>query len=323
MQVLDAQTSLRQHLEKVKNKKITIVAAFGSGTEAFVDRLVKKNQVELIVGTINAFTSPDFIQHCAKSSGDQLIFFVDFGYQASIHWKLYLISPCEVIIGSANLTSTGLDLLRDTCVVIKSPEVYDCYVEKIEALKAGRLVVAPSDARFAGLLKKYVENHLTSQSGKARVISNADVGAWLDDETNQSLPLFIWSSRHDRATREIAAGMVEGFNKERVDEGPSIALRDFFTYVPDDDETLPYTEGDVVLCTDMTGGTAAFYTFDKIVPPVPGEDDRYFMFSFRKARYLRPFSLGKSSRAALRKLAPRWHKRNLVRVGRHELAELL
>lgn len=323
MQVLDEKTSLRQYLGKVRNKKVTLVTAFGSGTEVFVDRLIKKNQVELIVGTINAFTSPEFIQHCMAKSSDQLTFFVDFGYHASVHWKLYLISPSKVIIGSANLTSTGLDLSRDTCVVIDSLEVYECYMGKIEALKKRRSVIAPSDRRFEGLLKRYIENHAMSQSGKARVHSNSDVAALLDDETNQCLPLFIWSSRHDREAIEKAAGMVEHFNEERVDAGAPIALRDFSTYVPEDGQDFPYSEGDVVLSVDNMGRAAAFYTFDKIVPPIPGEDDRYFMFSFRRAHYFKPFLLGKNTRAALKKLAPRWHQQRLVRLGRHELAKLV
>lgn len=45
----------------------------------------------MVVGTINSFTSPNFIERCGSEAGSNLSLWVDLRYHESVHWKLYLI----------------------------------------------------------------------------------------------------------------------------------------------------------------------------------------------------------------------------------------
>jgi len=62
MEILDTNNNLIDYLSKLKGKKITIVTAFASGTESIIRDLIGSNDVELIVGSINSFSSPIFIE---------------------------------------------------------------------------------------------------------------------------------------------------------------------------------------------------------------------------------------------------------------------
>jgi len=318
MEVLDKNKSLRDHLVNIKNKEITIVSAFGSGTERVVAELVKNNKVEIIVGTINSFTSPDFISYCSKIAEKQLSFFVDFRYESSIHWKLYLVHPNQVIIGSANFTGVGLDLVRDTCVVFNSRKIYDYYLMEIQLWKKNGNLVSSIDKKFEPLFEKYKESHRQIQVGKTRTRSSKQCCEWLDDESNQMIPVFIWTSPHSAETKQEATEIIESFNQGQSDERERLALREFFTWNDEDGENLPYQEGDVVLCLSKTGSHASFYTFDKIQK----NGHRYFIFCFKKDRYFRPFNLSISVRNNLKRLAKEWLDNEVTQLGRSELLKL-
>lgn len=150
MKILDNKNNLKDFLLKQYGKEITMVSAFASNTEKVIQELVKQeNKIKLIIGTINAFSSPVFFkkirEQIQKNEGN-LSLSVDFGYENSIHWKLYLIKPATVIVGSANFTDIGLKLERDTCVIIKDESLYDSYVSKIETLERGKNILDSHDA---------------------------------------------------------------------------------------------------------------------------------------------------------------------------------
>src|SRR3546814_13962083 len=85
-----------------------------------------------------------FIEDAARTLPKGL--WVDFRGQRSIHWKLYLIAPKTVIIGSANLTGMGLDLTRDTCVVVKNQSLYD---DRSEGRRVGKECVSTCRSRWS------------------------------------------------------------------------------------------------------------------------------------------------------------------------------
>ncbi len=119
MKILTSEENLNEFLEGLQNKDVVIISAFASGTEEVVDALLNQgNKLELLIGTINSFSSPEFFEHCKKIADDRFSMSIDFRYQNSIHWKLYLVKPDTVIIGSANFTTKGLSLERDTCVAL-------------------------------------------------------------------------------------------------------------------------------------------------------------------------------------------------------------
>jgi phosphatidylserine/phosphatidylglycerophosphate/cardiolipin synthase-like enzyme len=136
MEILEKYSEIEQLFNGVKNSKVTIVSAFASGTESIVKELITRNDVELIVGTINSFSSPKYIENLIDLGADNLNVYMDFRYGMSTHWKLYLIEPNIVLVGSANFTSLGIRLKRDTLVRINSEKLYSEYISKVENLRS-------------------------------------------------------------------------------------------------------------------------------------------------------------------------------------------
>jgi len=194
MELLDQNNTLEQLLGSIEGKKISIVTAFASGTEYLIQKLLdNNNQLELIIGTINAFSSPKLIDFCSECDNENISTFVDFRYQNSIHWKLYLVEPDLVIIGSASFTTIGIKLTRDTCVVIQNKELFDNYATKISELKTNEGVIKVEDSpNFNKAFNKYRLMHNRFQTGMVRSKQYETLNQWLEDETNLSVPLFIW-----------------------------------------------------------------------------------------------------------------------------------
>jgi HKD family nuclease len=97
--ILTRTQNLRAILGEYRNTRIDIVVAFASKSEDLVDEMIKNNnKVSIIVGTINNFTDPSFIEYCQDLDKKKLDIYVDFRNNESVHWKLYLISPTTVII---------------------------------------------------------------------------------------------------------------------------------------------------------------------------------------------------------------------------------
>ena len=239
MKILSEKMSLKKVLEDIRGKTVCIVSAFASGTEDDVDLLIKNNKrVSLVVGTINSYSSPLFMRHCAKKKLKEFDFSVDFRAEKSTHWKLYLVSPKTVIVGSANYTKLGLTLYRDTCLKIDDQKLYDEYLGKYMQLQKKNLVVNSKDKRFNGLLEKYSAIHREQQRSIGRTTANLSADAWIKSEVNQTIPIFIWSDNHTKETREMAEKLIE---QETRDISRN-KIREFFRYEAPQGE-LPYSEG--------------------------------------------------------------------------------
>lgn len=315
MQILDSEENLRSYLLTHENKYIKIVTAFAGGTEKLVSSLLDKmNVIELIIGTINAFTSPNFIKFCADSTHPNLTTFIDFRYQFSIHWKLYLIDPDIIIIGSANLTETGLSLKRDTCLIIENLKIYQEYTKKISALKVvNGLVKAEQTTIFNNFFDQYLIEHVRSQAHLALTKKFSTLNDWLSDETNQSLQLFIWDKNHSPKNKNDANTLLEANSVE----GASIKVREFFTLFKKKSK-LPFEQGDVVLCASRRGGHIGFYVFDRIIY----SQGCYFIYSYQKKTYPMPFDL-KPLTSNLKRLIPELYKNGNFIINRAGLKSLL
>jgi hypothetical protein len=316
MELLDQTNTLEQLLGSIKEKKISIVTAFASGTENLIQQLLdNNNQLELIIGTINAFSSPKLIDFCSKCDSKNISTFVDFRYQNSIHWKLYLVEPNQVIIGSANFTTIGIKLTRDTCVVIHNKELFDNYATKITELKANEAVIKVEDSReFNRAFNKYRLMHDRFQAGMVRSKQYETLTQWLEDDTNQSVPLSIWDSMHSPKTIERSNELLKE-HKEDVSESD---VRDFFTYDCDEND-LPYKPGDVVLTVKNTGAHLGFFTFDEIIY----DEGRHYIYSYKRKRYLSPFKLNTEEKGKLKILVPELSEKELIILDRSLLEGLV
>ncbi|MGD7034919.1 phospholipase D family protein [Methylotuvimicrobium buryatense] len=315
MKILNNEENLASFLEDIREREVTIVSAFASGTESVIDLLLDHgNRLELLIGTINSFSSPDLFDHCKNIANDNFSLFVDFGYQSSIHWKLYLIEPETVIIGSANFTVTGLSLMRDTCVVIENKTLLESYIKELAAIKSSNNVVSCDGAHFEDYLQKYRENHRRMQAGRARSVRAGDGNEWLSAEENQLIPVLIWDSRHTKDTIEEAHKLL----KEDSDEEPASMLRDFFTYDCDEAD-LPYSQGDLVLCMNSKGSYADFYSFDRILH----EDGINYIYSYKQKRYTRPFRLSNEIKSEIKNRVGDWYEREITELGRAEIQDVI
>lgn len=315
MQILDNQNDLAGFLGQQRDKNITVVSAFAAGTEALVDRLrAQGNRLDIVVGTINSFTSPDFIEHCTSEAGDDLSFAVDFRNQKSIHWKLYLIEPDLVILGSANFTEIGVSLSRDNAVVLQDAALYAGYQARIAALKASEGVLSSSQSEaFDEALEEYRYSHRRMQAGLARTAQYLDGESWLGEESNQSIPLFTWYSDHSEDSESIA-------ERHLRDSSNGVAwddVREFFTYECAEG-ALPYEEGDVVLTARCNGTNIAFYTFDRILY----RDGTYYIYSYRKKRYSVPFKL-EDAKESLKEAIPRWYEEGRTEINRADILRFM
>ena len=315
MEILDHQDNLEGYLSELVDKRVTIVSAFASGTEPLLGALRENgNQLDIVVGTINSFTSPDFIDFCVNEADEGLSLSVDFRYQGSVNWKLYLIEPDVVIVGSANLTQVGLSLVRDTCVVIQDADLYQSYWDKVQALKATDGVMACSHSQaFEDALEEYRVNHRRMQAGLARTSEYLDSESWLGDDSNQSIPLFIWYSDHSEASENEA----RKYLKSSSDGVAWDDVREFFTYECAEG-ALPYEEGDVVLTARCNGSHIGFYTFDRILY----RDGVYYIYAYRKKRYSMPFKL-EGAKDRLKEAIPSWYEESRTEINRTDIARFI
>ena len=315
MKILNNEENLASFLKSIREREVTIVSAFASGTEGVVDLLLDHgNKLEIMVGTINAFSSPDFFDHCKKIENDSFSLLVDFGYHNSIHWKLYLIKPETVIIGSANFTCTGLGLTRDTCVVIEDRTILESYIKELTAIKSSSNVVSCDEAHFDDELQKYRVNHRRMQAARAQSVRASDGNEWLAAEENQLIPIFIWDSMHTKVTIDEAHGLLS----EETDEKPDSILRDFFTYECQETD-IPYRQGDIVLCMNSKGSYSDFYSFDRIIH----KEGLNYIYSYKRKRYERPFRLNDEIKSEIKNRVENWYERNITELGRSEIQDLM
>lgn len=315
MKILGRENNLENTLTSFSNRDIKIITAFASSTEDLIDHLLSKNNnVDIILGTINAFSSPRFIDYCSAHEDSNLSIHVDFRYQVSCHWKLYLIEPNIVIVGSANFTKTGISLERDTLVFLEDDSLYAQYISLINEIKKNPIVVDSKDEnRFQNLLEEYREKHSKMQKALSKATQHKNVESWLADESNQMLPLFIWDSTHSEETVQKANELIESSDLEITRED----VKDFSTYECSENE-LPYEEGDIVLTASSKGSYIQFQTFDRIMYV----NGIHYIYSFKKKRYKYPFKLD-SVKKELKLKIPEWFSDECIEIHRDEISSLL
>lgn len=315
MERLHTENDLEKFLLKQCRRSITIVSAFASGTVRLLKSIAAENDVEVIVGTINAFTSPTFIDDARTLLRRRL--WVDFRGNTSIHWKLYLVSPDIVVIGSANFTNQGIGMGRDTCVVIQDGHLFEEYQQQLKILKRESEVMDGGSFGFDDALERHRKQHnrnqaalqIAQQGSQSR--SRTRKVPTFDEWAKQgflTIPLFVWDETHTLAIKAEAArimydqdGVTEHFagnTSKPVD--PEVRLyRDFLTEASDGSKP-PFDPNTVVLATKANGAYMRFMQLDVIVRKADLGLD--FMIERRKGRYAHPFEITPAIKAAIVRL---------------------
>jgi hypothetical protein len=327
MKIFDTKRSLHSYLRSLNGKTVTIVTAFASGTQDLALLLAKTNKkVQIIVGTINSFTDPTFVKKVRDAKLGTLDLYVDFRYQSSVHWKLYLVSPSMVVIGSANFTPMGLSLKRDTCVAFDSVHIYRAYMKMINQLTLNPKVLSTYSQKFGDAFETYQAKHVRAQANRLRdqaaSRSSRSLNAWLEDDLNQSLPVFIWDEHHTDCQKKRAGEIIKKLNGnlQRADSG-TLRIREFFI-VDREGDRPSFEQGDVVLCAKNKGQYIDFFTFD-IVAAIVDHGCMYdYMICLAKKRYERPFDFG-AHKGTLKRLIARRDECGAGVLTREELKSVL
>lgn len=317
MERLHNENDLEKFLLKQYGRSITIISAFASGTAKLLKSIATKNDVEVIVGTINAFTSPSFIDDARELLHRRL--WVDFRGNASIHWKLYLVSPDIVVIGSANFTNQGIGMGRDTCVVIQDGDLFDEYQQQLAILKSESEVLDGGSPGFDDALERHREQHnrnqaalqIAQQAAHSASRSRTRKVPPFDEWVKQgflTIPLFLWDEKH---TEEIKAEAVRIVNDQEIlaEHAAGNAnkhvdfqrrpYRDFLTEVIDDSKPS-FEPNTVVLATKADGAYMRFMQLDLVVRKADRGLD--FMIERRKVRYPQPFEITPEIKASIVRL---------------------
>ncbi|WP_067587286.1 phospholipase D family protein [Endozoicomonas ascidiicola] len=310
MRILDQSNDLEKYLSEVNNKTIHIISAFASSTEKTVQSLISNgNNLNIVLGTINCFTSAAFIQFCA----DQKVnIHVDFRYDDSTHWKIYLIAPSTVIVGSANFTGKGIGLSRDTCVLIEDSTLYDQYIGRYEALIELDEVIPPDDtSNFKKHFTKYKTKHDLMQRNMARAQSYKTPSEWLANEANESIPLLVWEHEITEEELEAANALLDAEGLP-YDEDKT----EYFTY--DKTHRHSYYEGDIVLTIGSNGEDASFNMFNKILE----DNGTLYAYCWTDMSRQRPFKLTRPLKKALGKNTAQWLKDDTHLLLREDISSL-
>lgn len=265
MEILDKEKNLKDLLDSYKKKDIVIVSAFVSGIFNHLKTLIKRNKhVSLYTGVLNSFNNPRELKQIYKlaKKNKKFDFYVNFNRKTSTHWKLYLISPSTVIIGSANYTEVGLETIRDTMLHLKKSEIYEQYKNKILLDKNY------CNSKCEDFITKLNEYKGEYKESYARDNAN---------EVNVEIPLFVWG--HDIPEKKKKK-ILQKANELYKDFGENIErsqVRDFFS-VPGN--KVLYSEGERVFCVSHEGKYPSFYYFDRIF-----FDDGYtYMISLKRPK---------------------------------------
>lgn len=320
MERLHTDNDLEKFLLKQSGRSITIVSAFASGTARLLKSIAIQNDVEVIVGTINSFTSPKFIDDARQLLHRRL--WVDFRGNTSIHWKLYLVSPDIVVIGSANFTNQGIGMGRDTCVVIQDSHLFEEYQQQLSLLKSQREVLDGESPGFDDALERHREQHNRNQA--ALQIAQQGVQSTSRSRTRRvppfdewvkqgflTIPLFVWDENHTEEIKDEAVRIVN--DQEIVTEHAAGNVtkpadfqrrpyRDFLTEVSDGSKPS-FEPNTVVLATKANGAYMRFMQLDLVVRKEDLGLD--FMIERRKVRYPQPFEITQEIKASIVRLIER------------------
>lgn len=317
MERLHTENDLENFLLKQSGGSITIVSAFASGTTKLLKSIATQNDVEVIVGTINAFTSPTFIDDARELLNRRL--WVDFRGHTSIHWKLYLVSPDIVVIGSANFTNQGIGMGRDTCVVIQDSHLFEEYQQQLTLLKSENEVLDGEAPGFDDALERHREQHnrnqaalqVAQQGTQSASRSRTRKAPPFDEWVKQgflTIPLFVWDENH---TEESKAEVFQIMNDQEnmADHAAGDATkpvdsqrrpyRDFLTEASENSKPS-FEPNTVVLATKASGAYMRFMQLDLIVRKADRGLD--YMIERRKDRYPQPFEITPEIKASIVRL---------------------
>jgi hypothetical protein len=313
-EILNSDKTIADYLQSVKNSSIDIVVAFASKTEWLIDNILTNgNRLNLIVGTINYFSDPIFLESCRKSALHNIRKFsvaVDFRGNESIHWKLFLITPDIVIIGSTNFTEMGMSMIRDTAVLIKDTHLYKEYKKEIKHLQNNNKIVQATSKRFKPLLDKYSLIHRI-QLGRRIKNQNTDelkildFQDWLKQDSNQILPIFIWDRTLTKKEKSIFIDEVKpkamASTKNNSGNITTGSLSLIGSYEDSKNNKL-YQNGEVILILKGTGAYAHFRTADIVLH----HRGNWWLCGLRKKEESDPFELSQKIKEVLKVYAKKW-----------------
>ena len=300
MEIIGRDNNLDMFLRSITGARVDIAVAFAGKTETVIDDLIANgNEVFLTIGTINYFSDPVFFRHCQQIAhqGSKLNLAIDFRGERSIHWKVYLASPNTVIIGSANLTTTGLAMSRDTAVRIEDKDLYRKYQKIFAKLRKTKDVIAHDDDGFEAKLRNYEREHRKAPSTRSTQNEPAaSFSEWLARDDSQSLPLLIWNETFSREERE------------KFDEkiAPAIGANEFgATCYPVaivyGKEYRLYHESEIILRVKNNGAHAKLERVNAIVK---GDNESWWLCGIKGQRFRKPFPLTPELRKAIKILVP-------------------
>ena len=327
IKIVDSRRDLEKYLSSVKNTRIDIAVAFASKTESLVEKMLKNgNRVNLILGTINYFSDPVFIKHCqliAQKKRSRLNFAVDFRGHESIHWKVYLIAPDTVIIGSPNLTTTGITMERDTAVAISDKRLYKTYLSLLAKLARDQQIVGCRENRFEHLFSDYEEQHhrfpprVTGiTSSKRRSDSAPSFANWLKQDTAQTVPVFIWERDISPQEKKLFRTKIVPKVAPKLDSSDDVRI--VGVYEGKKKEQV-YHSGDVVLTLKNNGKYARFELADFVLYGA----GNWWLCGIKRKRFLKPFTITNKFAKALSRNANNWYEEDKDHLDSEDLRKLV
>lgn len=325
-EIITRENSLKQFLKTIHNTKVTIVTAFATNNESVIETLLQNgNQLTLLVGTINYFSDPAFIDRCMAliSENEALLeLFVDFREDDSVHWKLYLVEPDIVVIGSPNLTETGLKMKRDIAVHLEDRDLYNQFQALVCKLQEQPLVLSSTHPSFEAELAAYRPKHRQQNLRRVRPIPPEPLSfkTWVEREENQILPLFVWERDFTPQEKKefeelIKPTILEEYKTVGSTQRPSIAKIGVWI---DKIAEAPYEPNMVVLSMKNTGAYAYFDTVHRVMP---GKQNRWWLCRVGPKK-MPPFELTKPLKALLKEKAAVWHKESKTYLDSNDLRNL-
>jgi hypothetical protein len=333
IQILDQTTSLEATLLSIKNSRVDIAVAFASKVEHLIDTLLKNgNTVSLIIGTINHFTDPAFILHCQKLSrikSTKLNIFVDFRGDNSIHWKLYLIGPSTIIIGSSNLTSIGVSMKRDTAIIVQDAALHQSYLTRMIYLKRDHPndILHSQHAQFEQRFKEYQLAHRKTfgqmLASNTSSISSAELKRipvisfidWIDQEKSHILPLFIWSREVSEEEKRIFEQKVVPLISENNENFSEFCVIGIYE---ESSKRQDYQNGEIVLMMRSSGSNIQFELIDMVIY----YQEKWWLCGLNSHTFKEPFELTSSLKKIIRQKRNDWILAGKTYLNSKDLREL-
>lgn len=329
IEILDQERPLDLVLGSIKNSKIDIAVAFASKAEGLIETLLKNgNSVSLLIGTINNFTDPVFLRYCqymVKIKSARLNVFVDFRGNRSIHWKLYLFDIDKIIIGSANMTSTGISMVRDTAIILQDAQLRQEYLNRILKIKRDyqEEILHINHRNFEQKLTEYEISHRDTfsamlqhtSSAKSQEVISSNFLNWVQNEDSQIIPLFIWG-------RQVTEEEEKYFNQHVApnvtqDQAHLIKLYIIGAY-EGTSKRQEYRSGEIVLTLNSSGHHIGFHLIDFIMYA----NGMWWLCGVSKKSFKEPFLLTTELKKLIRQKRYEWIEKDKKFLNSKDLSDL-